>query len=67
MQLRCYQCSWSFGIGKDEIAAALEELQASGGTHYDAHCPRCKRANKISLEQLKQSLPRSRPAEKPTA
>jgi phage FluMu protein Com len=67
MQLRCYQCSWSFGIGRDEIAAALEALQASGGTHYDAHCPRCKRANKVSLEQLKQGQARPRPAGKPSA
>jgi phage FluMu protein Com len=66
MQLRCFQCGWSFGIGKDEIAAALEALQASGGSHYDAHCPRCKRANKISVEQLTRSLPRPRPEEKPS-
>jgi phage FluMu protein Com len=67
MQLRCYQCGWSFGISKEEIAAALEALQASGGTHYDAHCPRCKRANKVSLEQLKRSLPRPRPEGKKPA
>ena len=65
MQLRCYQCSWSFSIGKDEIAAAVESLTASGGTHYDAPCPRCKRANKVPMEQLKRALPRPRPAEKP--
>jgi hypothetical protein len=64
MQLRCYQCSWSFGIGKDEIAAAVEALQASGGSHYDAHCPRCKRANKVSMEQLKGALPPARPTDK---
>jgi phage FluMu protein Com len=65
MQLRCYQCGWSFGISKDEMVAALEALKASGGSHYDAHCPRCKRANKVSIEQLQRSLPRPRPAEKP--
>ena len=67
MQLRCYQCGWSFAIGKDEAAAAVEALLASGGSHYDAHCPRCKRANKVSLEQLKRSMPRPRPAETPPA
>ena len=61
MQLRCYQCGWSFGISKDETVAALEALKASGGSHYDAHCPRCKRANKVSVEQLQRSMPRTRP------
>jgi hypothetical protein len=41
------------------IAAAVESLEASGGGHYDAHCPRCKRANNVSLEQLKRTLPRA--------
>lgn len=68
MQLRCYQCGWSFGISKDETLAALEALQAFGGTHYDAPCPRCKRVNKISLEQLRRAAPRARPeADKPSA
>ena len=61
MQMRCYQCGWSFGIGKEVTAEALDALQASGGSHYDAHCARCKRANRISIEQLKRSMPASRP------
>lgn len=64
MQLRCFQCGWSFAIGKDEIAAAVESLEASGGAHYDARCPRCKRANNVSLEQLKRALPRPHRAER---
>lgn len=66
MQLRCYQCGWSFAIGKDEATAAVEAVKASAGSHYDAHCPRCKRANKVSLEQLMRAIPRPRPAEKPS-
>ena len=66
MQLRCYQCGWSFAIGKDVIAAAVESLEASGGGHYDARCPRCKRANNVSLEQLKRTLPRPPRAEEGT-
>jgi phage FluMu protein Com len=58
MQLRCYQCGWSFAIGNEVIAAAVESLEASGGAHYDARCPRCKRANNVSMEQLKRALPR---------
>ena len=58
MQLRCYRCGWSFAINKDEIAYALKALEESGGSHYDAHCPRCKHANKISVEQLRRVAPR---------
>jgi hypothetical protein len=66
MQLRCYSCGWSFAINKDEVAFALESLTASGGHHYDAHCPRCKHVNKVSLEQLRRAAPRRPPpAEKP--
>jgi phage FluMu protein Com len=57
MQLRCYRCGWSFGIKKEEIAFAIEALEESGGVHYDIRCPRCRHANKISLEQLKRSAP----------
>jgi phage FluMu protein Com len=59
MQLRCYRCGWSFGIKKEEITFAIEALEESGGVHYDIRCPRCRHANKISLEQLKRAAPRS--------
>lgn len=58
MQLRCYRCSWSFAIGKDEMEAALKSLKETGGNHYDARCPRCRHVNKISREQLERAVPR---------
>jgi hypothetical protein len=58
MQLRCYRCGWSFALKPEEIRFALEALEASGGKHYDARCPRCRQANKISLEQLRRGAPR---------
>ena len=58
MQLRCYRCGWSFAITKDEIEFALEALEESHGDHYNAHCPRCKRSNKVSIEQLRRAAPR---------
>ncbi len=65
MQMRCYRCGWSFALPKDEITFALRALQESGGNHYDAHCPRCKHANPISMEQLRRAAPRSPAPEKP--
>jgi len=58
MQLRCYRCSWSFAVSRDELAFALQSVQESGGNHYDVRCPRCRHANRISLEQLRRSAPK---------
>ncbi|HHH82476.1 MAG TPA: hypothetical protein ENL35_05780 [Chloroflexi bacterium] len=59
MQIRCYRCGWSFALKREEIAFALEALEESGGTHYDAPCPRCKHTNRVSLEQLRKAAPSS--------
>lgn len=63
MQIRCYKCGWSFAIRKEEARFALEALEESGGNHYDAHCPRCKQRNPISLEQLRRAGPQNAQAE----
>jgi phage FluMu protein Com len=59
MQIRCYRCNWSFAIKNEEVAFALKALEESGGTHYDARCPRCRRTTKISLESLQRAAPRT--------
>jgi phage FluMu protein Com len=59
MQLRCYRCSWSFAIGKDELEFALKSVKDAGGNHYDVRCPRCRHANRLSLEQLERAAPRT--------
>jgi phage terminase large subunit GpA-like protein len=58
MQIRCYRCNWNFAIKRDEIAFVLEALEQSGGNHYDVPCPRCRKTNKISIEQMRSVVPR---------
>jgi phage FluMu protein Com len=58
MQIRCYSCNWNFAIKRDEIAFVLEALEESGGNHYDVPCPRCRKTNKISIEQMRRIVPR---------
>ena len=58
MQIRCYSCNWNFAIKRDEIAFVLEALEESGGNHYDVPCPRCRKTNKISIEQMRRIAPR---------
>lgn len=59
MQMRCYRCGMSFAVKKEEIAFALAALEEEGGNHYDAHCPRCRTANSVSIEQLRKAAPRA--------
>lgn len=59
MQMRCYRCGMSFAVKKEEVAFALAALEEEGGNHYDAHCPRCRTANSVSIEQLRKAAPRS--------
>jgi phage FluMu protein Com len=63
MQIRCYRCNWSFAIKQDEIRFILEALEESGGSHYDARCPRCRRTTKIPIEQLRRAVPAATPEE----
>jgi len=59
MQTRCYRCGRNFHIKKEEITFALEALEESEGNHYVVRCPGCRHANRISIEQLRKSAPRS--------
>jgi len=40
-----------------EKVAALQKMQAENMHHYDAHCPRCGRANAVSRERLEMFTP----------
>jgi hypothetical protein len=36
---------------------ALQEVDAQKLTHYDAHCPRCRRATQIPRQRLEMAMP----------
>ena len=36
---------------------ALQEVDAGNLTHYDAHCPRCRRATQIPRQRLEMAMP----------
>ncbi|MBN1264578.1 MAG: hypothetical protein JXA25_03735 [Anaerolineales bacterium] len=57
MQIRCYRCGWSIQIKKEEAEFALEALKESGGNHYNVRCSKCRNTNRVSLEQLEQTVP----------
>lgn len=64
MQIKCYRCSTSFHLNKDQAAAGLADLEQNEGKHFGMQCPKCRTTNRISLEQLRRAVPR--PAADPT-
>jgi len=57
MQLRCTYCQTMFAIGREETLAALEHMDENHLIYYDAHCPKCRRANRVERLKLEFSYP----------
>jgi len=62
MNLRCSFCQTPFTIGRIEKLDALQHLDANNLTHYDAHCPRCRRSTPVLRQKLEMSMPNWREA-----
>ena len=62
MNLRCAFCQTPFTLGRLEKLAALQHMEAEKLTHYDAHCPRCRRATPVLRQKLEMTLPNWRDA-----
>ncbi len=61
IRLRCYNCRTPFAVKPDEVLAALNLLHREEHKHYNALCPRCGRAIKISKKQLRRAVPNWQP------
>ncbi len=48
MQLKCSFCSMPFALTNEQVAEAIELIKKDPHAHYDAHCPKCRRATKLS-------------------
>jgi hypothetical protein len=62
---RCQYCSWAFQMSSDAVAAALAAADATQARHHVEHCPRCRKALKIPVDQLRHHAPLSAPAASP--
>ena len=62
MNLRCSFCQTPYTIGRLEKLDALQHMDANNLTHYDAHCPRCRRATPILRQKLEMTFPNWRDA-----
>jgi phage FluMu protein Com len=57
MQLRCTYCQTMFAIGRDEKLIAIQTMNAENLQYYHAHCPKCRRANRVERAKLERSFP----------
>ncbi|WKZ40309.1 MAG: hypothetical protein QY328_18785 [Anaerolineales bacterium] len=67
MNLRCLYCQTPFTLSRVEMLSALVIMNEKNQNHYDAHCPRCRRANSISRQRMELFFPNWREAAKQQA
>lgn len=57
MQLRCSYCQTMFALSHEEMLAALQYVTEEDLLYYDAHCPKCRRANRVERNRLQRAYP----------
>ena len=60
MNIRCSFCQTPYTLSRVAMLDALQEVDSKKLTHYDAHCPRCRRATQIPRQRLEMAMPRWR-------
>jgi hypothetical protein len=55
MNTRCYRCGWSFSLSRDTISAAVAQAEATKAKYHVEHCPKCRQAIKLPVDQLKRA------------
>ena len=53
INVTCFKCGWKFTIDEEAIAESLAEAETPLPRHYVVECPRCRKANKVSLKRGK--------------
>ena len=57
MNIRCSFCQTPYTLSRVAMLDALQEVASGNLTHYDAHCPRCRRATRIPRQKLEMAMP----------
>jgi len=50
-------CQTMFGVGRDVMLIGLQTMEAEKLTHYEVHCPKCRRANRVERKKLELANP----------
>ena len=62
MNLRCAFCQTPFTLGRIDKLIALQHMDTEKLTHYDAHCPRCRKATPVERQKMEATFPNWRDA-----
>jgi hypothetical protein len=62
MNLRCAFCQTPFTLGRTEKLIALQQMDTEKLSHYDAHCPRCRKATPVERQKMEVTFPNWRDA-----
>ena len=57
MNIRCSFCQTPYTLSRVAMLDALQEVDSKKLNHYDAHCPRCRRATQIPRQRLEMAMP----------
>ena len=57
MNIRCAFCQTPYTLSRVAMLDALQEVDSKNLSHYDAHCPRCRRATQIPRQRLEMAMP----------
>ena len=57
MQLRCTYCQTMFALSREEMLAALEHMEENKLIYYEAHCPNCRRGNRVERTRMERFFP----------
>jgi hypothetical protein len=60
MNIRCAFCQTPYTLSRVAMLDALQEMDSKNLTHYDAHCPRCRRATQIPRQRMEMAMPKWR-------
>ena len=60
MNIRCAFCQTPYTLSRVQMLDALQEIDSKKLTHYDAHCPRCRRATQLPRQRLEMAMPKWR-------
>jgi hypothetical protein len=60
MNIRCAFCQTPYTLSRVAMLDALQEMDSKNLNHYDAHCPRCRRATQIPRQRMEMAMPKWR-------
>jgi len=62
MNVRCAFCQTPYTLGRTEKLIALQQMETEKLSHYDAHCPRCRKATPVQRQKMEATFPNWREA-----